>query len=55
MLCQQMVPVALSGAMGRGMPVPVVPQYVRWDCVSVAVCLPGAGGLRALPCVSGKR
>lgn len=46
MLVQHAVPVALSGGMGRGMPVPIMPENV-WGDVQVggAGCPPGPGRL----------
>lgn len=40
MLLQHAVPVALSGGMGRGTPVPIPPEHVWWDCASEWCCLP---------------
>lgn len=46
MLVQHAVPVALSGGMGRGVPVPIMPENV-WGDVQVggAGCPPGPGRL----------
>lgn len=42
MLVQHAVPVALSGGMGRGLPVPILPENVCWDVQgSGAGCPPG--------------
>lgn len=43
---QHAVPVTLSGGMGRGMPMPILPENVWWDMqVGVAGCLLGPGRL----------
>lgn len=39
-LFQHAVPVALSGGVGRGMPVPIPPEHAWWDHASEWCCLP---------------